>query len=50
MLHRAGKIPKEQLEIPKKTFAVMGALDSVARIMQIFAGEYNLKIFNIFIV
>ncbi len=34
---RNGTIPKEQTELPKKPFLIMGALDSVAGIMQIFA-------------
>jgi drug/metabolite transporter (DMT)-like permease len=37
---RAGKISKEQLDMPKKPFAIMGALDAVAGIMQIFAATY----------
>lgn len=35
-----GHIPKEQFEVPKKTFAVMGALDALAGIMQIFGATY----------
>lgn len=35
-----GHIPAEQFEVPKKTFAVMGALDAMAGIMQIFGATY----------
>lgn len=35
-----GWIPKEQTELPKKPFVVMGALDSLAGIMQVFAVTY----------
>jgi drug/metabolite transporter (DMT)-like permease len=35
-----GKIPEEQFAVPKKTFAVMGALDALAGIMQIFGATY----------
>ena len=34
------KIPAEQFEVPKRTFAVMGALDAMAGIMQIFGATY----------
>jgi hypothetical protein len=37
---RKGVIPKEQLELPKKPFAVMGGLDAIAGIMQVFAATY----------
>ncbi len=37
---RNGGIPKEQLDLPYKPFAVMGALDAVAGIMQVFAATY----------
>ena len=37
---RNGGIPKEQLEVPKSTFAIMGALDACAGIMQIFGATY----------
>lgn len=37
---RNGYIPKEQLELPKRDFAVMGALDAMAGIMQIFGATY----------
>lgn len=37
---RMGKIPEEQLKLPYKPFAVMGALDAVAGIMQVFAVTY----------
>jgi hypothetical protein len=35
-----GKIPQEQLDVPKKNFAIMGALDAIAGIMQIFGATY----------
>lgn len=35
-----GYIPPEQFEVPKKSFAVMGALDALASIMQIFGATY----------
>eukprot|EP01038_Epipyxis_sp_PR26KG_P015628 gene15628-21124_t len=35
-----GYIPKEQLQLPKKNFAVMGGLDAMAGIMQIFGATY----------
>jgi len=35
-----GYIPPEQFEVPKKTFAIMGALDALASIMQIFGATY----------
>jgi hypothetical protein len=35
-----GHIPPEQFEVPKKTFAIMGALDAMAGIMQIFGATY----------
>lgn len=35
-----GWIPKEQTELPKKPFMVMGGLDSLAGIMQVFAVTY----------
>lgn len=37
---RNGGIPKEQLDLPYKPFAIMGALDAVAGIMQVFAATY----------
>lgn len=37
---RNGYIPKDQLEMSKRPFAVMGALDALAGIMQIFAATY----------
>lgn len=37
---RLGYIPPEQFDVPKKTFAIMGALDAVAGIMQIFGATY----------
>jgi len=37
---KLGYIPKEQLEMPKKPFAIMGALDAAAGIMSIFAVTY----------
>lgn len=37
---RKGWIPKEQLEMPRKPFAVMGALDACAGIMQVFSATY----------
>ena len=37
---RAGRIPKEQLEMSKKPFAIMGTLDAMAGIMQTFAVTY----------
>jgi len=37
---RSGLIPKEQLEMPYKPFAVMGGLDAMAGIMQVFAATY----------
>ncbi len=35
-----GYIPQEQFEVPKKSFAIMGALDALASIMQIFGATY----------
>jgi drug/metabolite transporter (DMT)-like permease len=35
-----GYIPEEQFKVPKKTFAIMGALDALAGIMQIFGATY----------
>lgn len=35
-----GYIPEEQFQVPKKTFAVMGALDACAGILQIFGATY----------
>ena len=35
-----GKIPAEQFEVPKKTFAIMGTLDALAGIMQVFGATY----------
>jgi drug/metabolite transporter (DMT)-like permease len=35
-----GKIPKDQLEMSRKPFAVMGTLDAIAGIMQIFSATY----------
>ena len=35
-----GYIPPEQFEVPKKSFAIMGALDALASIMQIFGATY----------
>lgn len=35
-----GYIPEEQFQVPKKTFAVMGALDAMAGLMQIFGATY----------
>lgn len=37
---RAGKIPKDQLEMSRKPFAIMGTLDAMAGIMQTFAVTY----------
>lgn len=37
---RYGRISQEELNVPKKTFAVMGVLDGIAGIMQIFAATY----------
>jgi hypothetical protein len=37
---RNGGIPKEQLALPYKPFAVMGGLDAIAGIMQVFAATY----------
>lgn len=37
---RKGWIPKEQLEMPRKPFAVMGGLDAMAGIMQVFSATY----------
>jgi len=37
---RNGGIPKEQLELPKKPFVVMGGLDAIAGIMQVFSATY----------
>lgn len=37
---RRGWIPQEQLDLPKRPFAVMGALDACAGIMQIFGVTY----------
>lgn len=41
---RNGLIPKEQTELSKKPFAVIGALDAVAGIMQIFSVSLQLAI------
>jgi len=35
-----GHIPSEQFEVPKKTIAIMGTLDALAGIMQIFGATY----------
>lgn len=35
-----GYIPQEQFEVPKRSFAIMGALDAMAGIMQIFGSTY----------
>jgi drug/metabolite transporter (DMT)-like permease len=35
-----GYIPEEQFEVPKRKFAIMGALDGIAGLMQIFAATY----------
>jgi drug/metabolite transporter (DMT)-like permease len=35
-----GYIPAEQFEVPKKSFAIMGGLDALAGIMQIFGATY----------
>ncbi len=37
---KKGVITKEQQEIPKRAFAVMGILDGIAGIMQIFSATY----------
>jgi drug/metabolite transporter (DMT)-like permease len=37
---RSGKIPQDQLDMPRKPFAIMGGLDALAGIMQIFAATY----------
>jgi hypothetical protein len=37
---RSGYIPREQLQMPKKPFAVMGTLDALAGIMQVFSVTY----------
>ena len=37
---KKGVIPQEQLDLPKKPFAVMGGLDAIAGIMQVFAATY----------
>ncbi len=37
---KSGRIPKEQAEMGKKPFFVMGFLDAVAGIMQVFAATY----------
>lgn len=37
---RNGGIPKAQLDLPYKPFAVMGGLDAIAGIMQVFAATY----------
>ena len=37
---RNGTIPKEQIDLPKKPFVIMGGLDSLAGIMQVFAVTY----------
>ena len=37
---RSGRIPKEQAEMPKKPFFIMGALDAIAGIMQVFSATY----------
>jgi drug/metabolite transporter (DMT)-like permease len=39
-MSRNGTIPKEQTEMSKRPFAVMGGLDSLAGLMQIFAATY----------
>jgi hypothetical protein len=35
-----GYIPEEQFQVPKRSFAIMGALDAMAGIMQIFGSTY----------
>ena len=37
---KKGWIPKEQLEMPRKPFAIMGGLDACAGIMQVFSATY----------
>lgn len=37
---RSGWIPREQIDMPKKPFAVMGTLDALAGIMQVFSVTY----------
>jgi hypothetical protein len=37
---RSGYIPREQIEMPKRPFAVMGTLDAMAGIMQVFSVTY----------
>jgi drug/metabolite transporter (DMT)-like permease len=37
---RAGRIPREQMDMPKKPFAIMGILDAIAGIMQVFSATY----------
>lgn len=37
---RYGYIPEEQFQVPKRTFAIMGALDAMAGLLQIFGSTY----------
>ena len=37
---KSGRIPREQADMPKKPFFVMGFLDAIAGIMQVFAATY----------
>eukprot|EP00605_Chrysophyceae_sp_TOSAG23-4_P001092 GSChrysophyteH1.ASY1.ANO1.1198.1 assembled CDS len=37
---KSGRIPKEQAEMSKKPFFIMGFLDAIAGIMQVFAATY----------
>lgn len=37
---RKGLIPRDQLQMPRRPFAVMGGLDALAGIMQIFSATY----------
>jgi len=37
---RAGKISQEQMTMSKRPFMIMGGLDALAGIMQVFAATY----------
>lgn len=40
MVRYGSSITPEQTRVPKKVFAIMGALDALSGIMQIFASTY----------
>jgi len=44
---KKGVITKDQQEIPKRSFAIMGILDGIASIMQIFSATYLPGIYSL---